>query len=94
MARGFLSEGSHERGGDAEDAVVRLELGWSTDKALGFRDPFRKDKTSALTGGTKERLIWVPRVIKGEPLDWDGPERQGSGKLTAPIWLLRERGLI
>lgn len=93
MARGFLSEGSHERGGDEEDAVVRLELGWSTDKAWGFRNPFAERKGD-MVGGSREKLIWVPRAIKGEPLEWDGPPRQGSGKLTAPRWLLEQKGLI
>jgi hypothetical protein len=92
MARGFLSEGGGGRS-NSEDATVELELGWSTDKAYGFRDPFDKDKPKSLAGGSREKLIWVPKAVRGEPLVWDGP-RTGAGKLTGPRWLLEKNGLL
>ena len=90
MARGFLSEGRGRSGDGDDDASVALELGWTTEKAWGFRDPFRKNKTASLVGGSREQLIWVPKAIKGEPLEWDADR----GRLTGPRWLLKEKGLI
>lgn len=93
MTRGFLSEGgSRERQSD-DDITVDLELGWATEKAFGFRSPFRKDKSAPLTGGSKEKLVWIPKAIRGEPLEWTGGER-GPGKLRGPRWLLEKNGLV
>lgn len=88
MARGFLSDGGRERN---EDATVTLNLGWSTDRAWGFHDPFSEKKP---TPNGRAELIWVPRAIRNEPLQWDGPNKQGVGKLTGPRWLLESKGLI
>lgn len=94
MTRGFLSEVSG-RSGDSEDGdagfvTVDLECGWSTDKAWGFRDPFRKIGAVARD---KEKLIWVAKVIKGQALTWTGTST-GPGKLTGPRWLLEKNGLL
>lgn len=95
MTRGFLSEGSG-RSRDSEGdgfVTVDLELGWSTEKGLGFRDPFRKDRAKGSSGGSREELIWVPKAIKGVPLVWEGPST-GAGKLSGPRWLLEKAGLL
>lgn len=94
MARGFLSEGGRRDREDDGDVTVDLELGWSTEKAWGFRDPFDKTKPANLVGGAREKLIWCPREIRGEPLQWRGREPKGAGKLTGPRWLLEQKGLI
>lgn len=94
MTRGFLSEGSgrREREGDG-DVTIDLEMGHQTDRGYGFRDPFRKNKTGSLVGGSGEKLVWLPKAIKGRPLVWEGPNT-GDGKLTAPRWLLEKSGLL
>lgn len=94
MTRGFLSEGCartrDSEDGDAGFVTVDLECGWSTDKAWGFRDPFRKIRAVARD---KEKLIWVAKVIKGQALTWTGTST-GPGKLRGPSWLLTKAGLI
>jgi hypothetical protein len=92
MARGFLSDGGGRPSRGDEEVTVDLELGWSTDKAFGFRDPFDKDKSKHLVGGSKEKLIWIPKSWRG--VSWEGPEPSGHGKLTASQRTLEEKGLV